>query len=408
MAITIRPISTDEELVEFSRCQSIAFGDPWSEGGLDIRRALFEFDRSTAAFDGERIVGTAGIFSMDLTVPGGRTIACAGVTMVSVLPSHRRRGVLTRMMHAQLEGIRERGEALAALWASESIIYGRFGYGMAAEGVRLRIDRERTALEYRPATRGDLRYVEAAEARENWPAIFDAVRVQRPGWMSRSRAWWSNRVFADRPERRGGATEAQYVQYEVDGEIQGYLRYRKKAEYEDELPTGLTRIEELVALNDEAYAALWQFAFGLDLVSTIEAWHRPVDEPLRFMLSDPRRLKRYPSDSLWVRVLDVERALEGRSYSAEGSIVLEIVDSFLEGVGGRFLLDVGPGGARCTRTDRPAELTMTVTDLGSLYLSGTTFTTLARATRLVGSSEAIARADRLFAWPIAPWTPEVF
>ncbi len=387
---------------------AISFGVNYTPVPGETRKLLFEMERSTAAFDGRRIVGTAGIYSYQMTVPGERTVPCAGVTRVSVLPSHRRQGVLTLMMRDQLERAKAHGDVVAALWASESIIYGRFGYGIAADGLLLSIERAHSQLAFLPPTNGRVRYTTPSDARESWPAVYDALRIRRPGWMTRSANWWSERVFSDRPENRGGATEAQYVQYEVDGELQGYMRYRKKLEMVDRISTGSTIVEELVALTDEAYAALWQFTFGLDLVAKIEADHRPADEPLRYMLADPRRLLRRPGDSLWVRILDVERALAARAYAGMGEVVFDVSDAFLPGVGGRFLLTVTEAGVTCGRTDRTADVSLGISELSAAYLSGVPFTTLARAGLVRGSADAVSRVDALFAWPVAPWIPENF
>lgn len=408
MTITVRPISTFAELTEFSRCQSIAFGVPFDPENVQVREAIFEYDRSTAAFDGDELVGTAGIFSQQLTVPGGAAVPCAGVTMVSVLPTHRRQGVLSAMMRDQLTAAKARGDVVAALWASESVIYGRFGYGMAAETVTFHIDRQRTTLEHVPEVPGRVRFMSEADAREVCPAVHEQVRLSRPGWITRSQAWWSHRIFRDPPERRNGFTAAHFLQYEVNGDVRGYLKYRSKPNYEEGLPAGTVMVEELVAATDDAYTALWQFAFSLDLVSTIEAGFRPTDEPLRFMLADPRRLQRGMSDSLWVRILDIERALATRRYITTDSLVVEVSDDFLDGVGGRFRITSGPVGSTCERTSDAADLEMTVTDLGTVYLGGVALNTLARAGRVRGEPSAIARADAMFAWPLAPWVPEMF
>lgn len=408
MTITVRPVSTFAEFTEFSRCQAIAFGVPFDPDGVQVREAIFEYDRSTAAFDGDELAGTAGIFSQELTVPGGKSLPCAGVTMVSVLPTHRRKGVLSAMMRDQLVRAKGRGDVVAALWASESVIYGRFGYGMAAETVTWHIDRNRTEIEYAPDVPGRVRFISEADAREVCPAVREQVRVARPGWITRSPAWWNNRVFRDPPERRNGFTAAQFLQYEVDGDVRGYLKYRSKPNYEEGLPAGTVLVEELVAATDDAYTALWQFAFSLDLVTRIEAGFRPTDEPLRFMLADPRRLLRASQDSLWLRVLDVERALAARAYPVHDSLVIEVTDDFLEGIGGRFRVTSGPGGSACERTLDPVDISMSITDLGTVYLGGAALNTLARAGRVTGDAAAIARADAFFAWPVAPWMPEMF
>jgi predicted acetyltransferase len=407
MTITLRPF-VDAELEEAARCQGSSFGFDVNPDGLEVRRSLVEFPRSLAAFEDGAIVGTAGILSYEMGIPGDRTLPTAGVTMVSVLPTHRRRGILTKIMLTQLEGIREYGDPMAALWASESGIYGRFGYGLSAESVDLKIERARATFASTPEMPGRLRMIAESEARESWPAFHDQVRTATPGMMPRSQAWWTNRVFRDSLEWRAGFTAQQYVNYEVDGELRGYIRYRRKMEWPDGLPGGTTKVEELHALTNDAYAALWQYAFGLDLMSTVVAENRPVDEPLFWMLSDPRRLHRYATDGLWLRPLDIKRCLEARRYAVEHTVSLQVLDDFLEGVGGTFLLSGGPGGASCVRTDRAAEISLSVADLGAVYLGGVKFTTLARAGRVQGDPAALRAVDAMFSWPTMPWCPEVF
>jgi len=406
MNFQIRPIA-DAELEAFSKCQAVSFGLDFRPEEVEPRRKVMELERSLAVFDGEQIVGTAGVFSYRMSVPGGE-LPTAGVTMVSVRPTHRRRGILTEMMRRQLDDVRDRGEPLAALWASESQIYGRFGYGLAAEGVDLRIERARAGFASPTALRGRTRQVDADEARESWPSIWEAVRQGQPGMMPRSDNWWSGRIFRDPESRRGGFTANVYVNYEVDGELHGYVRYRTKAGYELGLPAGTLSVEELLATTDDAYAALWQYVFGVDLVATIEAPWRKVDEPLYWMLSDPRRLVRHPHDSLWVRVVDVPGALEGRAYRAEGAVTFRVRDPFCAWVAGVYRLECGHGGASCRRVEATPDFELGAADLGACYLGGTRFAALARAGRVNGDASAIARADAMFAWDPLPWCPEIF
>jgi predicted acetyltransferase len=311
-------------------------------------------------------------------------------------------------MRRQLEHVHERGEPLAALWASESQIYGRFGYGLAAEGVDLCIERVRAGFASPTEPRGRTRQVDADEARESWPSLWEAVRRGQPGMMPRSDTWWSGRVFRDPESRRSGFTANVYVSYEVDGELHGYVIYRTKPGDEHGWPAGTLRVEELMATTDDAYAALWQYVFGVDLVATIEAPWRKVDEPLYWMLSDPRRLVRHPHDSLWVRVVDVPAALAGRSYRAEGAVTFRVRDPFCAWVAGVYRLESGPAGASCRRVETTPEFEVSAADLGACYLGGTRFAALARAGRVNGEASAIARADAMLAWDPLPWCPEIF
>ena len=398
---------TSEEFDTFVNATGVGFG--WHPTGEEIEgiRHIAEYDRTLATFDGEEIVSTTGIFSFDMTVPGG-SLPTAGVTWVSVKPTHRRRGVLRAMMQRQLNDVHERGEALAALWASESIIYGRFGYGMAAETVILKIDRLRTDLAYQPNTPGRCRLVTRDEALASWPKVWDRFRASQPGSYSRSEAWWQNHTMREKDTPRGGYSGRYFVQYEEDGEPLGYVRYRLRENDEDGNSNGTTAVQELIAATDHAYAALWQYIFGIDLMSTITAHLRPSDEPLLWMLADPRRLVRRPWDGLWMRTVDVIPALEGRRYPVEGQLVLEIRDSICSWNEGRYQLEGGPDGATCRRTDAKADVTLGAADLGAVYMGGTRIRSLARAGRVAGDDAALAKAEAMFGWDPQPWCPEVF
>ena len=409
MAIEIRPIR-DDELGAFSRCQSIVFGRDYKPEMVDsMRRQIFEFDRSLGAFDGDEIVGTAGAFTYgDMGTPGGHA-PVGGLTMVSVLSTHRRQGILSSMIGRHLDDCRSRGEVMSALWASESIIYGRYGYGMAAQICDFKIDKSHAKLVDGPPALGRMRMVMADEVREQWPAFWDQVRAVTPGMMPRSAAWWRTRVFDDPVSWRNGMTENRYVNYEVDGEPRGYIRYRIKDQWSARsLPESTVHVAELMALDSDAYRALWQYAFSLDLTASIEASFRTVEEPIAWMLEDPRRLQQTTHDSLWLRLLDVPRSLEARRYQASDALVIEVTDPFLPETGGRFLLEGSREGASCTRTDRAADLSMGVPEISAAYLGGVRFATLARAGRVTGPAQALARADAMFGWDRAPWCPEMF
>ncbi len=404
MSIHIRP-STPDEFVAFAQADASGFGFELNLERLEQTRPIWEFDRSLASFDGEEIVGTTGIFPFDLTVPGA-ALPTAGVTWVAVKPTHRRQGVLTGLMRQQLADVRERGEPLAALWASESIIYGRFGYGLAAQRADLTIDRLRTGLAHETPACGRLRLISREEALQSWPAIYDEVCRKQPGMYTRSKTWWEHKTL--RQAAPSGGPGRFFVQYEEDGQALGYARYQVRGGDEDGLPGGTLSVRELMATTQAAYTALWRYLFGIDLVTTIEAWGRAADEPLYWMLADSRRLARRPGDSLWVRIVDIPSALEGRRYSTEGRLVMEVRDSFCPWNEGRYELEAGPDGARCRRSDAEPEMVLDAADLGAAYLGGARLRTLERAGRVRADEETLARADSLFSWDPLPWCPEVF
>ena len=344
-----------------------------AEEGEQVRSEI-EFDRCLGAFDGDELVGKTHAISLSMSVPGG-DLPTAGVTAVTVSPTHRRRGILTELTRRQLDDIRERGEPLAALTASESLIYGRFGYGMAAQADRVSIDRRHTD------------FVPAAPAAPGGEIRFVAPRSEKP---------------------EDGFTRRQYVEYSGHSGLEGYASYAVRADSVEGIARGSLRLHELVATNPAAETALWRYVFGVDLVEAIEAHNRPPDDPLPWMLADPRRLRRLRLDNLWLRILDVPAALEGRSYLADGRLVLDVRDPFGPWAAGRVEIDVEDGNARCRPSDAPGDLTLGAGDLAAVYLGGVSPTVLARAGRIEGSPEALRLADALFAWHTAPWCADQF
>ncbi|MEO6398566.1 MAG: sterol carrier protein domain-containing protein, partial [Tepidiformaceae bacterium] len=198
------------------------------------------------------------------------------------------------------------------------------------------------------------------------------------------------------------------VQYEEDGAILGYVMYRTRAHDTLGVPDGTVAVTELLAETDAAYSALWQFVFGIDLIATIEAPYRRVNEPLGWMLTDPRHLHRAVYDTLWLRLVELPAALAGRCYLSEGSLVISVSDQFCPWNNGSYLLEGGPSGATCTPTTRTADVELNANDLGAAYLGGVRFETLARANRVTGSAQALRLADRMFQWDCLPWELEVF
>ncbi len=373
-------------------------------------RPLVEFDRSLGAFDGAELVGKTQAISFTMSVPGG-DLPTAGVTAVTVLPTHRRRGVLTELMRRQLDDVRDRGEPFAALWASESLIYGRFGYGMAAQAHDLRIDRRHTTLTAPADPGGAVRFVTRDEALERWPPLHERARATRAGMMARVAGYWSGLTLPSAEKPEAGFSQSQLVEYTDAGDPQGYAIYAVKgADGPGGLPAGALRLDELIALNGRAEAALWRYLFGVDLIETIEAPNRPPDDALFWMLADPRRLQRHPHDSLWLRLLDVPRALEARAWPAEGRLTLDVRDPFGPWAQGRFEL-VAEGGRAICRPLAAAvapDLALGASDLATVCLGGARPSVLARAARVEGSPQALRLADALFAWRTAPWCADQF
>ncbi|MGY5012877.1 GNAT family N-acetyltransferase [Streptomyces sp. 900105755] len=387
-----------------------AFGaGPASAEERDLDRSLTEYERSLAVWDGSELVGTAGAFRFRMTVPGGAVLPTAGITMVSVAATHRRRGVLTSMMRRQLDDIREWGEPLAALTASEPAIYGRFGYGAATFQLQAEIDTSRVTLDV-PAGTGDvrLRYADPAEVLGACEAVYAELVPLRPGMLARQPGW-ERAGLLDPESERGGASALQCVVAERDGEVTGYARFRTKMGWSASGHDGTVTLEDLAALDPASDAALWRFLFGIDLMSKLAVRGRPVDDAWQYQVSDIRRCLTRVRDMGYVRLVDVGAALAARTYQAPVDVVLEVADAFCPWNAGRWRLTGDAKGASCERTTDAAELTLSVRELGAAYLGGVSLLSLARAGR-VGELRpgALAEASVAFGSPVLPWLPHGF
>ena len=410
----IRPIS-EEEFSAFYAVIEHAFNAQYP-ADLELRyeMAVFEFDRSLAAFDGATMVGTAAALSLRMTVPGGDATV-AGVTAVATAPAHRRRGILTSLMHRQLADLRERGEAVAALFASEAGIYARFGYGAATSDLNLAIRRGEGALLVPATALGALRLRTAAprDATAELAEVFDAVLHERPGMFARDDRWWEH-VLWDPEHRRSGRSPQRCVIAEDDAGPRGYALYSVCPSWGDDgIPDGVLQVRELMATDPAAYAAIWNDLLSRDLVSEVRAHARPVDEPLLYLLADRRRARPRLYDGLWVRLVSVPEALAGRRYSCPVDVVIEVADDVLAENSGRWRLRAPgrgeDGRATCDRTSADADVTLPVQSLGAAYMGGTRLDALARAGLAEQASPgAIAALSSALSWEPAPWSPTIF
>ena len=375
-----------------------------NEDQFERLASVLPAERVHAAWDGGRAVGGAGAFPFTLTVPGGR-VSAAGVTVVGVLPSHRRRGVLRSMMRAQLDACRDNGEPVAYLWATEDTIYGRFGYGIASLTTEIDLPRERSAY-YAPFEPfGATRLVPLGEAEPLVAPVWERVAAVTPGMFARTSAWWQARALADPDWRRRGGGELQCVVLEARGRSAAYALYRLNLAFDRGVQTGSIEVVEAMGDSPDATRAIWRFLLDIDWMARLKAWLLPVDHPLLLLVAEPRRLRVSVRDGLWVRLVDVGAALAARSYAAPGSVVIEVADGFCPWNQGRWR--VGAGGVE--RTDDPSELSCDVMALGSVYLGGFTWAQLGRALRVAELRPgALARADALFRAEAAPWCPEIF
>ncbi|HXL89046.1 MAG TPA: GNAT family N-acetyltransferase [Streptosporangiaceae bacterium] len=447
----IRPIAEDE-FGAFHLVDEHAFhGSPTPAAELEGTLSLFEWSRSLAAFDGADPVGITGIYSFQLSVPGA-LLPAAGVSWVGVLPTYRRRGILRSLMRRQLADIQAAGEPLAVLWASEAAIYGRYGYGQATSQLAFTIHRGEGALLSSAgggaagggSTAGGgaaggglrLRLVTPSDAWAELAKVYDIVLQSRPGFFARSEPFW-RRVLADPENRRNGASPLRCVIAEDDSGPRGYALYTGTGRWGSEtmLEEGRLDVRELVAADPAASALLWADLLSRDLTSEFHAGLRPVDDPLLYQLADPRRTRAHLSDGLWVRLIDLPKALAGRRYACPVDVVIEVRDTGLPVNEGRWRLRTADGrtadglaadglasdglatdelavdglAASCERSTDPADLVLDVASLGAAYLGGTRLGALAEAGLVTDVRPgAVRRMSAAMAWDPAPWCPKIF
>jgi predicted acetyltransferase len=402
--VTIRPITSDE-VPAFLEEEARAFGADAVEGAAERFLEQVDLSRTSAAFDGDTMIGTAATHTFDVTIPGD-VAPMGGLAMVSVRPSHTRRGVLRSMMRAHFDDVMNRDELLSGLWASESSIYGRFGYGSAIARHDVEIDVGRARL--RSGDSDDVvRMVPPEEAARLLPDIYEQRRLDRSGMLSRSEAWWRLARLLDLPEQRGGASSRRYAIALRGGSPVGYVTYRQRADRSSGAPSGSTSVVELIG-DGAAQVALWKFLASIDLFPDISWWNAPVDDPISWMAADVRGVSMKIGDSLWVRPMDVIKCLERRRYRTTGRLVLGVSDGTLPGNAGNYRLVVDTDGvAMCERTPESAEVSLDVAALGGLYMGGRSAKQLAWAGLVTGSPEAVRLLDELMAWD-PPWCPEAF
>jgi predicted acetyltransferase len=408
--LPIRPVGADE-LPAFFAMLSTAFGEDFNDDEFAVELLTAEPERTLAAFDREDIVGTAGAFTFELAVPGAR-LPAAGVTYVGVRPTHRRRGLLSRMMRDQLADVHRRGEPVAVLWASEAAIYGRFGYGVASQLQRIEIDRVdamvRADVAENPALR--LRLVDPGQFASDIESIELALVDRRPGQFVRDKRWIDTLV-ADPKSRHGSLSKLQgLLVYEGD-EAVGYALYRSKNDSlrPHMLPDGEVLVFAQAALTPAADVALARTLLSMDLMRRIRWWNRPMDSALPHLLTDARQARATVIDGLHLRIVDLPTALAARRYATEVDVVLEVDDAICEWNTGRWHLRGDGASARCTRTDAEPTLRLGLEDLGAVYLGGTTLASLAAVGRVRAVDEDhLARTSTAFGWHTSPWCPVIF
>ena len=410
MTIEYRQMTQDESRALFVMIDR-GFGSHYepSDERYEIEKKSLTPEMTMVAFDDGKIIGSSGALPFESAVPGGAIVRNAGVTAVVVSATHRRRGVLTEMMDRLLRQERDKDQPVASLWASESIIYGRFGYGIAIEHENYLIDTRQAELKHMPEIPGRVRFIDREEARKVLPGAWEAAVQAHVGVPRRDDVSWDEYVLGLN-ESRGGWSKPFVVVYEENDRPLGFAPYRvKDIGVFGEQSHGVIRTDFVIHSSPASHAALWNHLLNVDLYDRVSTDRSPVDDGLPWMLADPRQLQRNPYDGLWYRLLDVAEALASRTYLAEGSLVFEVEDSFIPEWGGRFELTGGPDSATCTSTTKSADITLPTASLAAIYLGGAKLTDLYRAGRVEENTRgSIALADGMFTTVRAPWCPLMF
>lgn len=413
--ISLRQPDASETRTWF-RVLETAFADDVSDAEYELERVQFEPDRLIGAVDGAAWVGAGGGYSLRLTVPGGVDVGAVGITAIGVMPSHRRRGILRQVMGWLVDQAGERGEPVAILWASETAIYQRFGFGIGTLQGTFDIERSRTRFAHPVEPLGRMRLVDRDEALELIPPVYEAMRPRTPGAVSRPEVKWRQQLLDDAEWMRRGNGPKFIVVLEVDGEVRGYAIYRVKTEWDERGPSNTVITIEVLGLDAAAERSIWEWLFGIDLVAHIKGSRTRVPQPLLLQLAEPRRLGLDVREGMLLRILDLPAALEGRGYDTAGSITFEVSDELRPSNAGRWRLSVTAGPASGARsvasveptTDEP-DLILDTMDFASVYLGAFRFADLAHADRVRECRPgAIAAADRIFASDMAPWCSTMF
>jgi predicted acetyltransferase len=386
--------ATPEDFSAIADLDGASFGFVYSERDLADAQLELTDARILVAEAGGRIVGASAELPFRMTMPGGASVRAAGITWVSVEISHRRKGILRGLVERQLRDQRDAGWAAAILTASEGAIYGRFGFGVAEQTVTTVVERHRAALRH-PVAEPGVERLPAEAIRDRLPPIYERWRQQQPGGLDRSDAQWRFHLL-DREFQRGGASPLFHLVHP-----QGYVSYRIAEDWNGGLPQHTCHIVDYAPVSAEAHAALWQVLLANTLVGRIESIRVPPDDPLPYLLTNPRHARVIAArDGLWVRPLDVAALLSARTYAVDVDVVIEVVDPLLGG--GRYHLAGGPSGATCERTDTTADATLPVDTVGAIANGGIRLATLARAGRASGEPSVLTRLDRAFLADRAP------
>jgi predicted acetyltransferase len=387
-----------------------AFGEATKEE--DLSSPVFDViddDRTFVAWDGDQIVGTGANFTLTTSTPGG-SLPSAGVTLIGVRPTHRRRGVMTTMLETLHADALARNEPIAILWSADAAIYGRFGYGMATQRISVEIPHAHSALldaPIDPALR--LRMVESTKDFELIEPVYRHTQRSRGGVLTLDERWNARHVY-DPPHFRDGASGVQTVVAEDDTGVRGYVRYGLKSSWPSgRYAEGTVVLYRLMSTDTAAHAALWRYCLSIDLMAKTTWWNLPVDDPILTWLEQSRQTSRQTTDAMWLRILDLPAALSGRTYSADVDVVVEVKDTRFTANAGTWRLTAGADSASCERTDASPDLTLDVRSLGAALLGGPTLQSLGDAGWIVEHTDgALAAASAAFTARHAPYCPYVF
>jgi predicted acetyltransferase len=406
--IAYRPIAEDE-YPAFAKALADGFSvDVPGDDFTDLIRTIHPPERSLGAFDGDEIVGTFSGLAVDLTIPGG-SIPMEGTTAVTVFPTHRRMGLMHNLMGLHLENSVENGYAIAGLWASETSIYGRYGYGIAtyADTITMvaRDIRFRDGIDIDRVTR-----ISVEEALDVLPTVFDEVLVRTPGMYSRSAAWWKLETLHDADWRKRGKTSLRIVVHDSPGGPDGYAIYRHEPGDSGDGHSGKTvHIVEVIAVTERAHASLWSYLTNIDGSPNVRLWNSRIDESLPMKLVEPRRIKvESQFDALWILILDVTAALEARTYEQDGSVRFTVTNAYRTDVEGSYELVIDTGVGSCERVAGDTDISVDLDVLGALYLGGGDTLAYRAAGRVRGDAGTVALMNALFRTAQQPWCNEVF
>ncbi|MGK2947597.1 MAG: GNAT family N-acetyltransferase [Acidimicrobiales bacterium] len=406
-AVSVRLLDASE-LIAAVRIVAHGMLGPLTYDRLEAWAARMHTGETHGAFEGDQLVGVARWFPTDLSVPGG-AVAGGCVTAVAVLPTHRRRGHLRRLMTTQLDSLADHGVAVGLLLAAEWPIYGRYGYGPAAEACTWRLDTRTARFTTEPS--GTTKLVDPDEVRPHLEELHDLVWARSPGAVTREPELWDRIAGVTRlPGQKDDPALLRAALWRDEaGEVRGAVVYRVEEHWTDGRPTGKAEVSMLVGATPEAERELWRHLCELDWVVTVTAPERGVDDPLPYFLVDGRAAVAVDRlDCIWARLLDLPAAVGARTSSVEGRCVVEVVDD-LGYAAGRFALEMGPDASRATPSKEPIEVRLPVATLGAAFLGGQSLGRLHQAglvqEEVLGS---VARLDALLAAPAAPWSPTTY